>query len=221
MRQFTFALLFSCLAAPAFAYTTTVNQLVDSHDNLFYSDWGHWFTQPGDRGLAEPGSQAAQAVSWGGAGFNFADFSTISIAASGVAAEDGIAEFNPDGVCVSRCETVAFPSSDFRVSGLTAYSLIGIWSKSATAIDPFYSGDYGWRDIDSGLGLLLIGSQRDLVVPDFSSAYLFLAVNDGGFADNVGAFDVRITANVPEPSPLALLAAGLLGIVLMRRKRST
>src|SRR5690606_37511840 len=172
------------------------------HDNLFYTDWGHWFTQAGDRGLNEPGSQAASAVPFGGGGFNFAAFDTLSISARGTAVQDADAAFDADGSCVSGCGNLYFGGADFRADGLSVYSLIGIWSKSATEIDPFYEGDHGWRDIDSGLGLLLIGSGRELVVPDFASAYLFLAVNDGGFADNRGAYDVHITASVPEPAPL-------------------
>ena len=219
MKKIALALMCVWFSAAASAYSIDISQAVDSHDNLFYTDWGHWFTQPGDRGLNEPGSLGAQSVQLGGSGFNFADFDSISIAASGIAVEDASAGFNPSGVCVSDCGNLYFPGEDFRAPGLTVYSLIGIWSKSATAIDPFYTDDNGWRDTNSGLGLLLIGTSRELVVPDFSSAYLFLAVNDGGFADNSGQFDVRITASVPEPAPLALLAVGLFAIVMMRRRQ--
>lgn len=211
MRSFISVLLLSVLSTLASAYSVAVDQVVDGHDNLFYTDWGHWFTQPGDRGLAELGSQAAGAVP-----FNFAGFGSISIAASGAVTQDVNAAFDPDGSCVQNCDSILFPNSDFRAPGLTAYSLIGIWSRSATAIDPFYTDDLGWRDINSGLGLLLIGSARELVVPDFTSAYLFLAVNDGGFADNSGQYDVRITASVPEPSVVTLLLLGLVGLWLMR-----
>lgn len=218
MRRLLMLLLCAALPTFAFAYSIVIDHSVDSHDNLFYTDWGHWFTAPGDQGLNQPGSQAAQAVQFGGGGFNFADFSSISISASGIAQQDALAGFNADGVCVSNCGGLYFGGSNLRAPNLTAYSLIGIWSKSATEIDPFYTDDHGWRDIDSGLGLLLIGSSRELQVPDFSSAYLFLAVNDGGFADNAGGYDVRISASVPEPTPLALLAVGLLAVTLIRRR---
>ena len=224
MSRVVSALLLSLFSIFASAYSVTIEQAVDGHDNLFYTDWGHWFTQPGDRGVAEPGSQAASVVSWGGSGFNFAGFDSISISASGAVVEDGDAAFNPDGVCVSQCGDLYFQNSDFRAPGLAVYSLIGLWSKSATEIDPFYdelNDPYGWRDITSGLGLLLIGSARELVVPDFSSAYLFLAVNDGGFADNSGSFDARITASVPEPSSVFLVLAGLAGLCLARMRGRT
>jgi hypothetical protein len=98
------------------------------------------------------------------------------------------------------------------------YSLIGIWSRSVTEIVPFYTDDHGWADINSGLGLLLIGSGRNLIVPGGgSSAYLFLAVNDGGFADNSGAFNVAITP-VPLPGALGLMGASLAALFGMRRR---
>jgi hypothetical protein len=215
MKYLAATLLSFCfgLSSTASAYSVTVDYNVDGHDNLFYTDWGHWFTLPGDRGLAEPGSQPAGAVP-----FNFAGFDSLSVSAGGSVTQDLDAAFDPDGQCVSNCGSILFPGTDFRAPGLTAYSLIGIWSRSASEIDPFYTGDDGWRDLDSGLGLLLIGSERDLVVPDFTSAYLFLAVNDGGFADNAGQYNVRMTASVPEPAPLGLLALGLASIVWLRRR---
>jgi hypothetical protein len=202
--------LFSFFASSA--YSVTIQQTVDGHDNLFYTDWGHWFTQPTDHGLGEPGSQAASAVP-----FNFGGLGTISISATGVVTEDLTASYNPDGVCVSQCESALFEGTELRAPGLPVYSLIGIWSSSATEIVPFYTDDHGWADINSGLGLLLIGSGRNLVVPGGSSAYLFLAVNDGGFADNSGAFNAAITA-VPLPGALGLMCAGLATLFGLRRR---
>jgi hypothetical protein len=207
------ALLFLMFSTLASAYSVTIEQTVDGHDNLFYTDWGHWFTQAGDNGVNAAGSQAASSIP-----FNFGGLSSISITASGAVTQDLDTAFDPNGACVASCDSILFPNGDFRAPGLTAYSLIGIWSRSATEIDPFYTGDQGWRDIESGLGLLLIGSTRDLMVPDFNAAYLFLAVNDGGFADNSGHYDVRVTASVPEPGALFLLVTGLFCLWLARRR---
>lgn len=200
------------LFATTSAYSATIQQTVDGHDNLFYTNWGHWFTSPGDRGLAEPGSQAASAVP-----FNFGGLGTISISASGLVTQDVNATYTPDGVCVSQCDSAVYEGTELRAPGLSVYSLIGIWSRSATEIDPFYTGDHGWRDINSGLGLLLIGSGGNLAVPDLSSAYLFLAVNDGGFADNSGAFNVTINT-VPLPGALILMCSSLMALAGARRR---
>ena len=202
--------MFSLFASSA--YSITIQQTVDGHDNLFYTDWGHWFIQPSDRGLAEPGSQAASVVP-----FNFGGYGTISISATGTVTEDLTASYNPNGVCVSECESALFEGEELRAAGLPVYSLIGIWSRSATEIDPFYTDNHGWANINSGLGLLLIGSGRELVVPDLSSAYLFLAVNDGGFADNSGAYNVTINA-VPVPGALILMGSALMALIGARRR---
>ena len=214
MKRIVTALIVSLVSsfAPVSAHAAMIQQVVDGHDNLFYTDWGHWFTQPSDHGLAEPDSQAAAAVP-----LNFGGFGSISINASGLVTEDVYATYTPDGVCVSQCDTAQFGGTELRASGLPVYSLIGIWSHSATEIDPFYITDHGWTDINSGLGLLLIGSSRNLVVPDAESAYLFLAVNDGGFGDNSGAFNVTINT-VPVPGALILMCSSLMALVGARRR---
>lgn len=211
MIRAVFVVLFSLFVSTS-AFSATIQQTVDGHDNLFYTDWGHWFTLPSDHGLAEPGSQAASAIP-----FNFAGYGSISITATGLVTQDVNAAYTPDGVCVSQCDTAIFPGTELRASGLPVYSLIGIWSRSATEIDPFYTADHGWANINSGLGLLLIGSARDLIVPTASSAYLFLAVNDGGFADNSGAFNVTVEA-VPVPGAFILMGSALMALVGARRR---
>ncbi len=213
MNRVVSALLLSMLSLFASsAHSVTIQHTVDGHDNLFYADWGHWFTQPADHGLAEPGSQAAVAVP-----FNFGGLGTISISASGLVTADVDATYDPNGVCVSQCDSAVFEGTELRAPGLPVYSLIGIWSRSATEIVPFYSDNHGWANINSGLGLLLIGSGRNLVVPDLTSAYLFLAVNDGGFADNSGAYNVTINA-VPVPGALLLMGSALMALIGARRR---
>lgn len=209
MSRILFTLLLTLASAVASAYSVTINQAVGGTDNLYYTDWGHWYTVwDNDHAIGNPASVAASAVSLGGSAFNFSGFDTLSVSASGIVVDRGVTATGPDG-CAPSCGS---EDSIFRL--LPVYSLIGIWSSSATEILPF--GD--WTNTSSGLGLLEIGSLADLTVPDFASAYLFLAENDGYFDDNSGHYDVTIVASVPEPAPLALLAVGLFAIVMMRRR---
>lgn len=201
----------SCITVNATAAPFTFADVVDSHDNLFYTNWGHWFTTDDDKALGAVGSNPARAAESGGTAFNFAaGYNTLKIEASG----NVIAHFNvwtgPNGCESDACE---FKDGFFRK--VPVYGLIGIWSRSATEIIPF--GD--WKDITSGLGLLFIGASRQLQIPNAPSAYLFLAENDGGFADNEGFFNVRFTADVPEPGTMGLMLSGMLGIMYFGSRR--
>ena len=191
-----------------------INDIVDSHDNLFYTDWGHWFTGDIDGALSAAGSNPARAVQYAGNSFNFAEFlfagfNKVSIAATGSVVAHFDTVTGPDG-CASA--DPCFNDGNFR--GLPAYALIGIWSSSATEILPF--GD--WKDVTSGLGLMAIGSGVNLLIPSTASAYLFLAENDGRFADNSGQFDVELAA-APEPGTLGLLFAGILLLIVIHRRK--
>lgn len=208
IRTFLLASLSFLCASAVTATPFTFDDIVDSRDNLYYTDWGHWWTTEDDAALNAPGSNAARAVQLGGSSFDFSGFSTLQISASGIVQAHAVTESGPDG-----CLDCDFNDGKFRL--LPAYSLIGIWSSSATQIVPF--GD--WTNLASGLGLLFIGSFAQLTIPDFPSAYLFLAENDGAFSDNFGLFDVSFSADVAEPGMLGLLFAGLLGISASRKRR--
>jgi hypothetical protein len=74
-----------------------------------------------------------------------------------------------------------------------------------------------WRD-----AVFLVGSSSRIFVPGMPQAYLFLAENDGDFADNSGFYTATITASrasVPEPASALLLLTSLLGLFAIRRKR--
>jgi hypothetical protein len=199
-KLFAACCLLTC-AGFASASPIVIDELVDSHTNLFYSSWGHWFTQDSDGALHAPASVAARAVQFGGSSFNFSDYYSLNIQASGSVVAHFETNTGPDGC--ENATACTFKDGFFRK--LPVYNLIGIWSKSATEIIPF--GD--WKDINSGLGLLSIGSGRSLAIPKSPFSYLFLAVNDGGFADNSGEFRVHIAAT-PEPGYLSMLLGGVL-----------
>lgn len=207
MKRIFSALVLTAASMLANAYSVTFETTVDSRDNLYYADWGHWFTQAADNALGNPDSNPAHAVWWGdsGSSFNFAGFDTLSITASGSVIDhfDTATDANGDS-CNPTC---LFNDGYFR--GLPAYSLIGIWSSSADTITPL---GY-WQD-----ELMFIGSSIDLKVPEITSAYLFLAENDGGFGDNYGHYNVQLTASVPEPGTLGLLLVGIAGLAIARRR---
>lgn len=196
-------------SASANASPFTFDDVVDSHDNLFFTDWGHWYTTDDDAALGAVGSNAARAMQSAGTSFNFSAFDTLKISATGAVQAHGSVETGPDGCHKLDC---SLHDGNFRM--LPMYGLIGIWSSSATEILPF--GD--WKDLTSGLGLLYIGNFATLSIPDFPAAYLFLATNDGAFSDNSGEFEVKFVADIPEPGMLALLCAGIIGVAMMRKR---
>jgi hypothetical protein len=211
-KLFVACCLLTCSGFVSAAPIITIDEVVDSHTNLFYTDWGHWFTRDSDGALNAPASIAARAVQFGGSSFNFADYYSLNIQATGSVVAHFETVTGPDGC--ENATVCTFKDGFFRK--LPVYTLVGIWSKSATEILPF--GD--WLDIDSGLGLFSIGSGRSLSVPKSPFSYLFLAVNDGGFADNSGEFRVHIAAT-PEPGYLSMMLGGLLFLGALSQRQRT
>lgn len=94
-------------------------------------------------------------------------------------------------------------SLDFGASGALDFT-----SLSPELKQSFFIGD----------GLTSGGVVQSFVVP-VGATRLFLGTQDGyGWFNNVGAYEVSITA-VPEPTSVALLAGGLLGLAAARKKK--
>lgn len=168
---------------------TTITGQVYGTASLYYDAWGHPYSDALNRGT--PATSLNYAFSSGQA---------FSIAATGCVVDAGSFCTSPDGL-----------PGIFR--GLTVYALIGIWSTSATSINPVGSA-------------FVVGSANNLVAPTGSgSFYLFLADNDGVFEDNPPQYFYTVTVPVPgeqpavpEPGTYALFGLGIAGLLVGRRK---
>jgi len=175
------------------AHAVVLTHTVLGTDNLYNTAWAG---NPFPGAINTPGATDAQAVQSGGSAFDFAAFASVLGIATGSVVDAGATATDADGL-----------GGLFR--GLPVYSLIGIWSSTDTAITAIGSAFF-------------VGTSATLIVPTSTSAYLFLAENDGIFSDNSGQYNIRLTTvSVPEPVTLSLLGAGLLGFGIVGRRRRT
>lgn len=197
------------------ASALVLTHTVDGTDNLYYTDWGHWFTVEGDGALAAyaPGSTAASAVAGNGSVYNFSSWDYLDIAVTGGVTDAGSYVTDADG-CPASLTSCIFKDGQFRYQDV--YSVIGLWSSSADSITPIDVGSIYGNWIDA---VFLVGSNARIDVPDVENAYLFLAENDGIFYDNSGFYTATITAAVPEPASALLLFTSLLSLLVFRRYR--
>ncbi len=178
---------------------------VDGTHSLYASDWGHAYnTGSGNEFNALGRGNLARAFEVASTPYGFSSGESLQITATGCTIDSGQSCTGPGNL-----------GGDFR--GLPVYSLIGLWSTNALSIVALDSMSFN--------PAFLIGNILDLVVPDFTTPlYLFMATNDGNFADNGGAYSVRVDrltqqAQVPAPSVLWLMLFGLLLKTRLIRKR--
>lgn len=177
------------------AGATMITTFVPGDTNLYHDDWGHAYNVTG-------GGNEYDALGRGSAptavNFAFSAGQALDITATGCAVDSGPNCTGPDG-------------HGWLFRGLPVYSLIGVWSTSSSAINPLNAAFF-------------IGSANQFVVPAFAGPlYLFLANNDGIFADNPSqyGYTVKIKSNVPEPSAISILLAGLILVQRSRKRHGT
>lgn len=207
----TVALALLLCACQTWAASVTLHTTVDGADNLFFTPWGHAyaleFDSPTNGGCLpvecplEYGIGAgtpARAIPEAGAAFDFSGFDFVDVTASGTVIDFNIFATDADGNAV---DPGAPPISDPVFRKLRVYGLIGIWSAAPDAIMPIGSiGPESEPAFD-------IGRDARLNVPVGTPVYLFLANNDGVFADNSGSYAVEIFASV---NAVPLPGAGVL-----------
>lgn len=190
-----------------------INQTVSGIDNLYFTDWGHFYTLPDDNALNNPNSNPANVVSFNGGAYNFSGATGINITATGSVIDDGPNATDANG------NINDFMDGNFRQ--LPAYSLIGMFSTTANEITPLvnpFQHQFG----DPQTGPFFIGTQLflDLVgISNIPNLYLFLAENDGMFSDNSGSYDVNIQV-VPLPAGALLFLSGLIAMLATRVRRN-
>lgn len=173
-----------------------LSHTVDGRDNLYNTAWTG---NPYPGAINSLSALDARSVQSGASPFDFSPFDSVIVVADGLVVDAGATATDADG-----------QAGLFR--GLRVYSMIGLWSSTGTSITALGSPFF-------------VGTSASLTVPNAPSAFLFLAENDGNFADNSGEYSVRLETvggvAVSEPGALALLVASfaIAGAGGVRRRR--
>lgn len=209
----TSAVTLACVAVSANA--TLLQSTVSSRDNLFYTDWNGFFNAADLPDYQAPGSQAAKSLPFD---FVLNNVDAFRMTVTGEVVDAGPFATGPDGCPDPNAPCYFNPDGNNGIYNFNpAYSVIGVWSTTPDIINFITpAGGSSWID-----ALIPVGSGGLFEVPaGYPSAYLFLAENDGNFADNspIGEYDVTISL-VPLPATTWLLGVAFLGLGVLRRKR--
>ncbi len=211
-------LITTCFVLTLFYFPCTQAALIGidhvyGENSLYATNWGHPYTDAAGGNEYNALGRGDPAEAWQDSpdhAYGFSSNQHILIEASGCVVDWG-----------ANCTAPDYDGGDFR--GLPVYSLIGIWSKSDSDIDPVNDPFY-------------VGSLLDVWVPDNGTypLYLFLATNDGDFSDNTCGYyatnpcvddypDITRTyqvkiSEVPVPAAFWLFLSGL---ALVRKLRSS
>jgi len=224
-----------------------IEHKIYSVDNLYYTDWGHWWAQAGDGDVLVPNNndgalgdgQAARYLSLNGSAFGFSrsQIQSLTISVTGSVVDNGAYATSATG---NDCYiNLGCNFNDGYFHGLPAYSVIGLWSTTSDTITPvkyddfgnaYAAGDAGYDDLPATTSSpFFIGNGGVLnfaaFIPDsVETLYLFLGENDGIFSDNnpneFYSALIRIeTPEVPVPASAWLMGSALIGLSAVARRR--
>lgn len=197
-----------------FANATLLQSTVSSRDNLFYTDWNGFFIPAELPDYQAPGSQAARSLAFD---FGQAGIDSFRMRVTGEVVDAGPFATGPDGCPDPNAPCYFNPDGNEGIYNFNpAYSVIGVWSTTPDTINFITPlGGNGWID-----ALISVGSGGTFHVPmGYDSAYLFLAENDGNFADNDPMGDYTVTISlIPVPNVAWLFGSALLVLGFARRR---
>jgi len=198
IKKWSAAFALIVCAVNANASSMTIDYEVTGLDSLFYTDWGHAYNVSG---AGNQYDALGRGVAAGQVGYAFTAGQALDISAWSCVVDSA-----------HRCTGPSGYGWQFR--GLDVYSLIGVWSESETEIVAVGNA-------------FVVGADISLIAPNSNgSLYLFLAENDGIFADNYARdhYHVEIITTpppaVPVPAAAWLFGSGLLGLVGVARRRT-
>jgi hypothetical protein len=111
-----------------------------------------------------------------------------------------------DDTATKQVEVIATYPGDFNLDGVVNSLDKAIWAANAFTGNTWQNGDANYDGMVDGL-------DRDLLLAHLGSQLASVAMPDADAVSDAGV------TSVPEPGTLALLAAGLIGVLVCARRR--